>query len=217
MSHDSHPIRSDRKHEAREVPASPVGQPALPHLLRRRWRQRARGLGPLHRCAAAAEPRDDERGVAVLAHPGDAAAGAHGPRVHPVERARRVGALGQHRRPEGVQGPDLEREAGAGAGAGEQAHEHQVLVRARAVEPPVHVRVQQAAHGVHVAALQRAVQLLDHRLAAHGGRVLAVIEARAGVAAAADGVALVASQLGDASEAKAPAGKGGEEKCTYSV
>jgi hypothetical protein len=69
------------------------------------------------------------------------------------------------------------------------------------VEPPVHVRVQQAAHGVHVAALQRAVQLLHHRLAAHGRR-FAVIKARAGIAD--DDVALVASQLGDVSKLKAP-------------
>ncbi|RLN00229.1 uncharacterized protein C2845_PM06G25400 [Panicum miliaceum] len=197
---DSHPIRSDGKHEAREVPTSLVGQPALPHLLR--LRLRARRLRLLRRSGgavsvgtvtvtAAAEPRHDERGVAVLAHLGDAAAGPHGPRVHPVERSRRVGALGQHGRPERIQGPDLEREDSAAAG--EQAHEHQVLVRPRAVEPPVHVRVQQPAHGIHVAALQRAVQLLHHRLAAHG-RLLAVIKAQAGIAD--EGVALVASQLG---------------------
>uniref|UniRef100_A0A0A9B9A8 Uncharacterized protein n=1 Tax=Arundo donax TaxID=35708 RepID=A0A0A9B9A8_ARUDO len=156
---------SDGKHEARQVPASPVRQPALPHLLRPRphrlCRLRRRRVG----ATAAAKPGHDERGVAVLAHLGDASAGPHGPCVHPVELARRVGALGQHRRPEGVHGPDLEREPAAGAAAaGEQAHEHEVLVRARAVEPPVHVRVQQPAHGVPVAALQRAVQLLHHRL-----------------------------------------------------
>jgi hypothetical protein len=49
------------------------------------------------------------------------------------------------------------------------------------VEPPVHVQVQQPPHGVRVAALQRAVQLLHHCLAAR----------RAGVATD----ALVASQL----------------------
>nr|CAB3465590.1 unnamed protein product [Digitaria exilis] len=108
-------------------------------------------------------------------------------------RARRVRALGQHRRPERVQRPDLEREATASAG--EEAHEHQVLVRARAVEPPVHVGVQQQAHGVHVTALQRAVQRLHHRLAAHGRR-LAVVKAQATGIACHDVGLVASSQLG---------------------
>jgi hypothetical protein len=166
ITHEGHcqclyqePPGSDRQHEARKVPASPVRQPTLPRLLLLRLRAHRR------RRAAHAEPGHDERGVAALAHLGDAAAWAHGPGVHPVQRARGVGALGQHGGPERVHGPDLEREPAAGR-AGEQAHQHPVLLRARAVEPPVHVRVQQAARTVRVAALQRAVQLLHHRLAA---------------------------------------------------
>jgi hypothetical protein len=60
------------------------------------------------------------------------------------------------------------------------------------VEPPVHVGVQQPPHGVHVAALHGAVQLLHHRLAADNSFVAAAAMAYAGVAA---GIFLAASQL----------------------
>ncbi|CAL4900118.1 unnamed protein product [Urochloa decumbens] len=176
-------IISDGKHEARKVPPSLVRQPALPHLLCLGAHILARRLRCRHRLrlrtTAGAEPGHDERGVAVLADLGDAPPGPHGPRVHPVQRPRRVGALRQHRRPERVQRPDLEREAGAAAAAGEEAHEDEVLVRARAVEPPVDVWVEQAAHGVAVAALQGAVQLLHHRLAADPRRLVASFASRA--------------------------------------
>jgi hypothetical protein len=159
---------------------SPVRQPTLPHLLLLQLR------ASRCRCAAPTESGHDERGVAVLTHLGDATAGAHGLGVHPVQRACGVGALSQHGCPERVHRPELEREYAAGR-AGEQAHQHPMLLRAWAVEPPVHIRVLQATHVVHVAALQHAVLLLHHRFAARRLCLRAI---------ATDDGTLAASQLG---------------------